>query len=53
MTDTDDQVREAVAEQVVQSSETIENLRIKVVELKLAAKKLGFHNAPEWLAAIR
>ena len=34
MVDTDDQIRAAVAEQIVQSSETIENLRIEVVELK-------------------
>ena len=31
---TDDEIRAAVSEQVVQSSETIENLRIEVVDLK-------------------
>ena len=42
---TDDEIRAAVSEQVVQSSETIENLRIEVVDLKAELDKA-------WRAAV-
>jgi len=56
----DQEVRQAVSEQVVQSAETIESLRIKVVRLEAAISKAtkGFQycsecDGPQRLAALR
>ena len=49
----DNAIRKVVSEQIVQDAEVIENLRIKLANLRMAAKELGFHNAPAWLTAER